>query len=373
MSNSKKLHRVDFIKKLILFLNDKKIKFLFLANDKKFIYEENKDIDIIIRYKNFTNLKKKLYLFSKMNNFYVTNIIQHEFNAYTFIFTKKNDLDFNISLDISKNHYVEKSLKILDDNLIETFDANIFNNKVKFLSRESFFYYYFYKKIFKNDINASSYKFLKKKFKNLNLKKLSNFFSKIDIFLIKKIFQFDNFALLKNYRNFFFIKSFLKFNPRNAINELARIFKRLKIKTGLHISFVGIDGSGKSTLINQFYKKKINFFKNIYSFHLYKSLSNNSPTIKEKPYSKKNYGFFLSFFKILFLYSHFLYAFYFLILPKKIRSSLILNDRYFDDIWIDLQRFRISKYFGFINFLFFFIRPDITFIILADKKNSSTI
>ena len=97
-----------------------------------------------------------------MNNFYVANIIQHEFNAYTFIFTKKNDLDFNISLDISKNHYVEKSLKILDDNLIETFDANIFNNKVKFLSRESFFYYYFYKKIFKNDINASSYKFLKK-------------------------------------------------------------------------------------------------------------------------------------------------------------------------------------------------------------------
>ena len=46
-----------------------------------------------------------------------------------------------------------------------------------------------------------------------------------------------------------------------------------------------------------------------------------------------------------------------------------MNDRYFDDIWIDLQRFRISKYFGFINFLYFFHpRPDITFIILADKK-----
>ena len=26
-------------------------------------------------------------------------------------FLRKNDLDFNISLDISKNHYVEKSLK----------------------------------------------------------------------------------------------------------------------------------------------------------------------------------------------------------------------------------------------------------------------
>ena len=62
----------------------------------------------------------------------------------------------------------------------------------------------------------------------------------------------------------FFIKSFLKFNPRNAINELARIFKRLKIKTGLHISFVGIDGSGKSTLINQFYKKKLIFLKYIF-------------------------------------------------------------------------------------------------------------
>ena len=62
MSNSKKLHRVDFIKKLILFLNDKN-KFLFLANDKKFIYEENKDIDIIIRYKNFTNLKKNYIYF----------------------------------------------------------------------------------------------------------------------------------------------------------------------------------------------------------------------------------------------------------------------------------------------------------------------
>ena len=47
-----------------------------------------------------------------------------------------------------------------------------------------------------------------KNFKNLNLKIIS-FFSKIDIFLIKKIFQFDNFALLKNYRNFFY-KIFFK-------------------------------------------------------------------------------------------------------------------------------------------------------------------
>ena len=370
MNKLKKNHRVNFIKKLISFLNKKKIKFIFLTDNKKFIYEENKDIDIIIKFKNFSNLKKKLYLFAEINNFYIANIIQHEFNAFTFIFTKKNDLDFNISLDISKNYYVEKTIKIFDINLKDTVDVNILNKNVKFPSKESFFYYYFYKKIFKNDININSYKFLKKKFKNVNLKKLELYFSKIDIFLMKRIFQFNDFINLKNYRNIFFIKSCLNFNPINIIFELSRLFKRLKTKTGLHISFIGIDGSGKSTLINQFFKKKNTFFKNIYSFHLYKPLSNNSLINKKEPYLKKNYGIFLSFFKILFLYSHFLYSFYFHILPKKIRSSLILNDRYFDDIWIDSQRFRISKYFGFINFLYFFQpRPDITFIILADKKN----
>ena len=85
---------------------------------------------------------------------------------------------------------------------------------------------------------------------------------------------------------------------------LARIFKRLKIKTGLHISFVGIDGSGKSTLINQFYKKKIIFFLKIYILFIFiNPYLITHQQLKKNLIQKKNYGFFFYLFSKFYFYT----------------------------------------------------------------------
>jgi thymidylate kinase len=106
------------------------------------------------------------------------------------------------------------------------------------------------------------------------------------------------------------------------------------------ISFMGVDGSGKSTLIDLITKKFKNKYKNIKYIHLrpYLFLTDKSVT-NANPHQKKSRSKFISLLQILtwlIIYQ----IFFFFKLRKK--NQLIIFDRYAHDLQIDKIRYRFS-------------------------------
>jgi thymidylate kinase len=368
MKNIQYNYKVKFILSLIKFFRIKNIDYIILGNPDNLFSKRVNDLDIFIKYKNFQFIKNYLLEFAKKNNFYLTNIIQHEYNSYSVIFSSIHNNEINFALDIS-NNYVINSKTILNINEKNFAVVKKKNFKFKFLTPDKQFVYYFYKKIYKKNIDLKSFKYLKSLYKNLDIKRKKIFYSSKQIQALDKFFKKDetkNLDLILEY----FIKKTKKSFYSNSIREYLRILKRLKIKTGLHVVFLGIDGSGKSTLIKniekEFERGNVLYFKKFSKFHNFNNISTDKQSI---PFQKKDYGRFLSLIKILYLAFKYAKHYIFFIYPSLLKTYLVLNDRYYQDILINPSRYRIGYFHTLLKYIFkCFPNPDIIFLLKVDKK-----
>ena len=122
-----------------------------------------------------------------------------------------------------------------------------------------------------------------------------------------------------------------------------------KVNSTLVISFMGVDGSGKSTLINELKKKLSNNYNKIKYLHLrpYFILSDKS-TVNCNPHAKKNSKAQLQSFIQILIWLFMYRVFFYINLRKK--NNLIIFDRYAHDLLIDKVRYgynlpkKITKY-----------------------------
>lgn len=134
------------------------------------------------------------------------------------------------------------------------------------------------------------------------------------------------------------------------------------------ISFMGPDGSGKSTLIKRLSNRLKKNYVNIkylhlrpYLFLLDKSTVNRSPHNQKPPLLQ-----FQSFIKILLWL--FIYQFFFLIKCKK-KNQLVFFDRYAHDLLIDPKRYRFNLSKKITKFILdLFPKPNLWIILKAPIK-----
>ena len=323
------------------------------------------DIDIYINFKKIDEIKKFIKKFAKKRKLNVSNIVQYEYNSYSFNLTKKyKDNYFYISIDIC-NSFTSKNIDLIDLTILKKKKIRLQKTYYLTLSKKDNAYYYFAKKVFKGHIDNKGYKFLKKNIKSLFLNNSLNFEHKK---IISNIFKYKNYS--KFIKNIDLLRGIVKKNcKRNYIKELRRIFFRIKFKTGFHLAFIGVDGSGKTTQIKQLLQSNLLLFftaTNIY--HLYHKQTGQKNK-KIKPY-QKSYGRLLSLLKIFYLFSRYLKFYYIDILLLKTKSTLVINDRSHYDVLIDPKREAICHFYNILNFLFKFLpKPDLIFFINSPSKN----
>jgi thymidylate kinase len=125
--------------------------------------------------------------------------------------------------------------------------------------------------------------------------------------------------------------------------ELRRRWHRVRSPTGLLVAVLGADGSGKSSVIAALASGSRPEFRRATTLHLRPRLASFArkpqPAVT-RPHAAPLRGRVLSTSKVLFFTLDYLIGYWVKLRPGLVRSTLILCDRYFDDLLIDPRRYR---------------------------------
>jgi len=348
--------KTEIFLNLISFLKKENIDYAVLGNTTSFPYVIGSDVDIVVTEQSFKTSDNWIKQFCNEFEYTICNYLQHEIKAKSFVVAKinpKNLLTTFIAIDVCSDYYRDGRLLINYCSLLE--------NKIVFTTSEDIecafnipndriaFIYYFIKKIEKNSFNEEQIQYLSKTFsseRELLQLELRNIFSQKHANLIFDIFIKKQFSRLTpsflNELKVFLLKKF-RITIKDQFSELLRNLKRIVKPTGIWIAFMGCDGAGKSTLINLLNGENFPeqaFRKSAY-FHLYPSYSANKVgQVLPNPHDQIKRSSLLSNIKVIYLFFRYTAGYWIIIYPKRIKSTLVIFDRYYHDLLVDQIRYR---------------------------------
>ncbi len=131
---------------------------------------------------------------------------------------------------------------------------------------------------------------------------------------------------------------------RYWLPELLRIWRRWRYPTGLFVAVLGPDGSGKSTLIRRLPAAVGQAFRRRDAFHLRPRLlpAAGGKAMVDDPHAEPPRSALSSVLKILYLTLDYWLGYWLRVRPRLARSSLVLFDRYFYDLFADPGRYRYA-------------------------------
>lgn len=351
--------------KLFEFFNSEELPYVIMNGYDKYPYRIDSDIDICVKcLTDFEFLLDKASL--KLNFRVVQKLNHHSDGIHYFISKEKNGLNhFVFSLDVYSS-YSFHTKKIFSSDF---FLKNRIKKDCFYISEEEReIAYYLTKKIIKQQLISEYYKFSnnigkinENKFINklipVNKCELISSIEKHDIDSISRIQKLAKSEIYKRSR----------ISLPLIYHEVRRSIKRLIRPTGFIVSILGPDGCGKTTIINELEKKNLPF-RRIDYFHLRPRLlgpkGDGKPVIN--PHSKPAYGMFYSYLKLFYLALDYILGYWVKVRPLKVRSSLIIFDRYYDDLLVDPVRFRFGGSMILAHLVQRFIpKPDLTIVLAS--------
>jgi len=312
------------------------------------IYSQNDDIDMIIdcSKNNFLNF---LESWRKKNNCFLGKYYSIDKDIFRFdIFYFEGNKLNKIELDCVCGG--------IGKDLLEINSYELLKNRIEvFIGK-----YKFYKV---SDIDEIEYYIKKKAYKNADITTYMEYLQKLDSTITEEAI----YEKYQSWKNYFKSK---KYRVKYYVNKVQLLVKRISEQPILSICFLGPDGSGKSTIIDEVEQSQL--FINNYYFHLkpikIKSSSANNEMV-ENPHKYSSYSKLKSYIKLLYFIYQYNMGWLKNIVPMKIKSSLVIFDRYFDDLLVDNKRYRYGGNMIMVKLARIFIpKPELYFILTTDAK-----
>lgn len=352
------------------YLKTNKIDYL-ITNGYQELFEDfssENDIDILFKRKDFKAIEQTINAFCLQENFKVVQIYHQEVYAKNiFLYSPKTQEILNLDLygKLHKNNYVYFKEQ-------EMFQQSIIFNGITVLASHQEFFHYFLKKMTKGDLEKSTFNYLRELYLKNEVKCVMTLKKQLHKTgnLVQKAFVNDDIDTIIKLRDEILadVKKG-KPTPGYWLKDKLRIVKRIVNPTGISIAFLGPDGSGKTTVIDGLKSAMLPFRKTDY-FHLKPVHTQNMESgVTTDPHQFKPYNRLKSYSKLLYFIYQYNLGWIKNIIPLKIKSSLIIFDRYFDDLIADNRRYRYGGENFIAKFFRFFIKkPSLYFVLVTDAK-----
>jgi thymidylate kinase len=151
--------------------------------------------------------------------------------------------------------------------------------------------------------------------------------------------------------------------------EWARRWRRITRPTGVVVALLGPDGSGKSTVLKRLMEQMRPAFRRTETYHLRPPLRRSVGTSVPvtDPHAQPPRGLLMSLVKLGYWWLEYVAGYLIHIAPARIRSTLIVFDRYYDDLLIDPKRYRWGSSMVWARWVRKGIpRPDLVYVLLAE-------
>jgi serine acetyltransferase/thymidylate kinase len=155
--------------------------------------------------------------------------------------------------------------------------------------------------------------------------------------------------------------------------ELARL-RSWSRPQGLLIACLGPPGSGKSSVIQSLSGKPLEVFENVHMMELRPGVM-RAGTIKPTSDTRKREprGRFTTIIKLMMFVADYWLGYWLWIRPQLVRSTLVVSNRYFDDVLVDPRLYRIDRALAFARLLLRWVpRPELWLVFDIPSQSLQT-
>lgn len=338
------MKRHELFYKLIEILDQNSIPYALVGRTEDYPAHIGSDIDIVIPRDEINNFHKSIWQIQDDDTL-IVQMIQHEIVAFYYV-VYHFDINERIYLqpDVCTDYY-RKGRKLLSADYLLEGRREAVQGGFYILAPEKEFLYYLIKKIDKRKLSEQQFQHIRNSYlvnKLEALNQASLFWKESELSIIEESLDKNDYQMMCNHI-LQLQKGIHTSHKRKITDSLDNVLlkvNRILLPTGFVMTIMGPDGSGKTTVINELRADIEPAFRRIQQFHLFPIPQTEENAVEQNPQGIKKRGFILSLLKLFYLLwvytkGHLLY-----VMPKNIRSTLTIYDRFFDDLLVDPLRYR---------------------------------
>ncbi|NPD92936.1 hypothetical protein [Xylanibacter muris] len=362
------MNKKELFKKLIKIIDKNNIPYALVGRTECYPENIGSDIDIIIPRSEIKTFKQVIWQIED-NQTKIVQMLQHEIVAFYYVLFHFDNGDIvSIQPDVCTDYY-RKGRKLLSADYLLEGRKDAVQGGFHVLTPEKEFIYYLLKKVDKRNLSEEQYEHIRTSYlinKDKALLEAKEFWKGENLLVIQKSMDENNFLLLHNNLRKLQqgIHSSHSRKTTDILKNIALKIKRILNPTGYIITVLGPDGSGKTTVMEQFKKDIKPAFRRLQQFHLFPKPHKGATKVVEDPHGQKKRNLILSLLKLIYLLYIYIGGHLRYVLPMKIKSTLTIFDRYYDDILVDPIRYRNDTPCWIVRFIRCFIPKPELWVIL---------
>jgi thymidylate kinase len=340
-------------------------------------HEIESDLDIVMDVEPKAALEY-IKLFCLSQGLQIVQHFRHEISAHYYVLWKKNgERDDFIRIDICRDYLRDARFFLSAKRLVSSRRKVNYGRKAHqafYVPKSEFaFIYYLIKRLDKMQLNEEHGEYLSRLWHEApkeSHEQLAQYFRDDSILIIERAAESGNWNEV-HYENSSLRRDLRQHARRLSLRmwaaEAMRVLERVVQPTGMHVVFLGADGSGKSSVIGTILDALEPVFRRRTRHHLFPagtSAPTEGPVID--PHSQASRGTVLSTIQLILWLLRYTVGWVRDIWPARVRSTGVFFDRYYHDLLVDPRRYRYGGPIWLARAVGFMIpKPDLWILLDA--------